>query len=309
MNKSGQEVNASIVLPDNDNYELENNDGVLQVIQSGRSSTNVLPAGSYSQSCRDVRVLLQCDARKIDGEYVKALIDLTDLKAPDIENCDGILIDDNVLDAALDDVSKLMPEHAKDINGRKKEIKAYMAGTYTPDKAAIPAAPAQALASSESKPGDSNFLGMSPCMQSCAVLIVDVFVSLLAYRGYGRAKLEAIVASEEVGAALLGRDVQNAAQELAGQIRNPIGVASFAEALVRLFAAVATVSLVKAIIKAVADQLSWWDMVKFSAAMLAQSVALFSLAGPAVVYAKGVLLSIALEGLLEDSVHVVEDCA
>lgn len=302
LNKNGQEINTSVVLPDNGNYALENDDGVLKVIPAASASQDILPAGSYTQTCQDVRVLLQCDARKVDGTYAKAVIDVTTLTQPDIENCDGILLDHSAIDDGLGDVQGLMPQYAGKIAGREDDIKAYMAGTYTPaDLAAIPATANAASA-------DSASLPVSPCMKSCIVLVVDIVISLLSYRAFTRAQLEAIAADEGVLQALNGSDVQSAAQSLARVIHNSGSALDFAQAVTSMISAVVSMSLVKAIVKAAEDQLSWLDMVKFSTVMMAQAVALFSPAGEAVIAAKAVLLFVDLEGLAEDAASVVDTC-
>lgn len=307
-NKNGQDVNASIVLPDDDQYELENNDGVLQVVPSQQGSPGVLPAGSYLQSCQHPRVLMQCDARKVDGSYVKSQIDLTDLKDPDIENCDGALIDDNVLDNALDEVAKLLPAEANDIDQQKENIKAYMAGTYTPPQPAGSLRQGAPIRADDTGPADNALFGISPCLQSSAALVVNVVTTLLAYRAFRRSQLLAIATAPEVIAFLNNSAVQVAIRRLADEIRNPTGAIGFATALGSFFYNVISMGLVKAIVSAAASQLSWWDMTKFGAVMFAEAAPLFTPAGPAVVYGKGLLLFLSLEGLAEDAIHVAQDC-
>lgn len=50
-----------------------------------------VPAGSYAQTCRNIKVTLNAKARKINGSWVPANLDLTGLAAADIENLDGVL--------------------------------------------------------------------------------------------------------------------------------------------------------------------------------------------------------------------------
>ncbi|GGY74440.1 hypothetical protein ACFFTM_00710 [Pseudoduganella plicata] len=302
--------NLSVVLPDHDNYQIACQNGALQIVPAAGGTANVLPAGSYLDACQNPRVLLGCDARRIDGTYVRASIDVTDLKDPDIENCDGILVDDNALDAALDQVKRLLPQHAEAIDAREQDIKSYMLGTYTPDRAAAgvgaPTAPAPVRAGGA--PAAEQQAGTSSCTTSCIVLFVDVVISLLSYRAFSRAQLQAIAASEEVLAALRGME-QGVVEDLARQLMHPADVYSVAKAIAHAFTSLANPDLIKAIVVAAAEQLSWFDMVKFSAVLIAESVSLFTPAGPEVVLAKAVILAASLEGLGEDAYHVVQDCA
>jgi hypothetical protein len=307
---SAQAGNLSVVLPDNDNYQVAYQNGALQIVPAAAGTANVLPAGPYLDACQNPRVLLGCDARKIDGTYVKASIDVTDLKDPDIENCDGILVDDNALDAALDQVKQLLPQHADAIDAREQEIKGYMLGTFTPDGAAAgsgaTAAPAPVKAGGA--PAAQQQPSASDCTTSCIVLFVDVVISLLSYRAFNRAQLRAIAASEEVLAALRGME-QGVVEDLARQLTHPTDAFSVAKAIAHAFTSLANPELVKAIVVAAAEQLSWFDMVKFSAVLIAESVSMFTPAGPEVVMAKAILLANSLEGLAEDGYHVVQDCA
>jgi len=54
-------------------------------------ASKFVPAGSYAQTCRNIKVLLSAKATKANGSQTYASLDLTDLTAADIENLDGVL--------------------------------------------------------------------------------------------------------------------------------------------------------------------------------------------------------------------------
>lgn len=51
-----------------------------------------IPQGSYSRTCSSIKVKLTCKARKIDGSWVTATYDLTDLGPVEFWNDDGVLV-------------------------------------------------------------------------------------------------------------------------------------------------------------------------------------------------------------------------
>ena len=50
-----------------------------------------VPAGSYSKTCNNIVVTLHAKAQKIDGSWVPAALNITELQSADIENIDGVL--------------------------------------------------------------------------------------------------------------------------------------------------------------------------------------------------------------------------
>jgi hypothetical protein len=53
-----------------------------------------LPAGTYPSHARDVRTTLYCIARKRNGAWIPASLDLTHLEETNIVNADGHLVND-----------------------------------------------------------------------------------------------------------------------------------------------------------------------------------------------------------------------
>ena len=53
--------------------------------------TYKIPEGTFTESSKDIKVVLTCKSKTMNGEWVSASLDLTDLTDPRIENLNGVL--------------------------------------------------------------------------------------------------------------------------------------------------------------------------------------------------------------------------
>ncbi len=308
--KSGDWVDARLVLPNEEKYEIENIDGVLRKVASTSRHSSTLPAGSYAQTARNIRVLLFCEARKIDGSYVKSMIDVTDIKAPDIGNYDGVLLDKPDLDAAINQMANLIPEEAERIKKNREGIKKYMelgvapVAKNEPNSSGSPkGSPATAVANNE------NGL-LSPCATSCAVFAFDIFMTLLAYRGLRREQILIALKNtdNDLYRYLLRTSYQAPIVTLVEELEGDGSLYDKAVALAGAITSLMSPALMSGIVKAIYDSLSWWDATKMITAFLATTTALFAPGAQIALVAKCVLLVMSIEALGEDIYHVSKDC-
>ncbi len=86
----GSWIPASFDLTDVSDADLWNDNGVLK--NSGTAtSTGYIPSGSYKLTCKDIKVKLTCKAQTIEGSWIPASFDLTNLTDADLWNDNGVL--------------------------------------------------------------------------------------------------------------------------------------------------------------------------------------------------------------------------
>ncbi len=86
----GNWINASFDLTDVSNVDLWNDNGVLKNSGTVKPS-GYIPAGSYKLTCKNINVKLTCKAQKIDGNWIDASFDLTNVPEADLWNDNGVL--------------------------------------------------------------------------------------------------------------------------------------------------------------------------------------------------------------------------
>jgi GH18 family chitinase len=83
-------VDASLDITSLSNADIANINGTLEN-QGTVATTNYVPGGSYSKTCKNIKVTLDCEAKKIDQTWVDASLDITSLSNADIANINGTL--------------------------------------------------------------------------------------------------------------------------------------------------------------------------------------------------------------------------
>lgn len=306
---SGEWVEARLVLPNDATYELENLDGILHVHRSGNGSDGPVPIGSYLRTCRDVRVLLYCDAQKLDGSYAKSVLDITDIKNPDIGNYDGLLLDKPAVDAAINQLAAIAPEDAGHVAKDTLVIQQYMQTGVQPSRSSASAPSQSSQISGMPSVAPANLM-LSPCALSCAALAFDLLMSLLAYRGMRREQI--LIALRDTDSDLYRYLLRNSLQApivtLVEELDSNGSVGDIAWALANAMTSLMSPALLSAMIKAMYKNLSWWDATKMSVAFIATTTALFTPGAEIALVAKCVLFAMSVETLAEDIYHVTNDC-
>ncbi|GAB3535747.1 CVNH domain-containing protein [Photobacterium alginatilyticum] len=88
-------VPSALDITELNSADVANLDGVLVSQTNHGAPSGYVPSGSYKETCRDVRVILSAECKKIDGSWQYSTLELTDISNVSISNIDGVLKIDN----------------------------------------------------------------------------------------------------------------------------------------------------------------------------------------------------------------------
>jgi hypothetical protein len=296
-----QWVPAELDLTQLTQANIANIDGVLKNVDQGVSPNGFVPGGSYTQTCRDIVVLLQCQARKIDQSYIPAALDLTKLpQTADIANMDGSLVDMAAVNAAHAQVAQMFPQYKGVLDNQGAAINHYAITGVAP-QAAPPSPPAAPAASS----GGSLDQIFTPCEMASGGFIIDCFFFALGLMGIRVSNNERIT---RVLLRELGQNTINGLRATVVNFSNATNVFTRAKYLFSIISGTLNLTMLKSVLSQVADQMSTWDWLKASVIATAQLTAWFASDGVAFV-AEAVIVLASAVTLIQSANNAVKVCS
>jgi hypothetical protein len=189
-----------------------------------------------------------------------------------------------------------MPGHQDFINTHKANIIGQITQGTTPS-APVPQKIAVADAGAD--------FHLTPCMEACATVFVDmIFVGLglMGIKVKNNARVTRTLLRE------LGQDTINGLPRLIHDFSNATSPLARAKILWSIFSGGMKASMLKAVLKELYDQMSWWDWTKSGVIAAAQIAAWVASDGIAFIAEVDLVLYTA-EQLVEDAAKAVEVCA